>query len=71
MCVYDVGDPHGFGTVDQAEGDIGIGFVAKYRLAHQQFVKIGVDQRPNNRVYLPLVIIDAGGDVDHVEAPIV
>jgi hypothetical protein len=39
--------------------------VAKHRLAHQQLVEIGVDQRPHDRVDLPLVVVDTGGDVDH------
>ena len=58
------------GAVDQAEGDTRIGPVPKDRLAHQQFVEIGVDERPDDRIDLPFVIIDARGDIDHgVEPP--
>ena len=48
-----------------AEGHLGVGLVAENRLAHQQLVEIGVDQRADDRVDLPVVIVDAGGDVDH------
>jgi hypothetical protein len=44
-----------------------VGLVAKHRLAHQQLVEIGVDQRPDDRVDLPFVVVDPGGDIDHLD----
>jgi hypothetical protein len=54
-----------FGSVDQAERDLRVRFVAENRLAHQQLVKVRINQGPDNWVDLPLVIINAGGDIDH------
>ena len=45
------------------------GPVAEHRLAPQQRGEIGVDQRPDERVDLPAVVVDAGGDIDHLRAP--
>jgi hypothetical protein len=53
------------GAVDEGEGDIGVGPVAEHRLAHQELVEIRVDEGADDRVDLPLVVVDAGGDVDH------
>ena len=41
------------------------GVVAEHRLAHQQLVEIRVDERADDRVDLPFVVPDAGGDIDH------
>ena len=63
--VHQLGEADRFAAVDEAEGDLRVGLVAKHRLAHQQLVEIGVDQGADDRVHLPAVVIDAGGDVDH------
>ena len=63
--VNQIGQPDRGGAVDQRKCDARVGLVAKHRLAHQQFVKIGVDQRADDRVDLPFVIIDAGCNVYH------
>ena len=55
-----------FGTVDQRKGHLRIRTVPKHGLTHQQLVEIRVDQRPHDRVDFPFVVIDAGGDVDHL-----
>ena len=54
------------GAVDEAEGDVRVGLVAKDRLAHQQLIEIRVDQGADDRIDLPLAIISAGGDINHV-----
>jgi hypothetical protein len=33
-------------------------------LEHQELVKIGVQQRPRNRVQFPIVVMSAPGEVD-------
>ena len=63
--INNIGNPQRLGAVDQAERDIRIWLVAKHRLAHQQLVKIRVDQRPHNRIDLPFVVINTGSDIDH------
>ena len=59
------GKGHVFGAVDEREADLRIRFVAENRLAHQQLIEIRVDEGPDDRVDLPFVVPDAGGDVDH------
>src|SRR6056297_767029 len=68
--VHKVGQRDIAGAVDQGKGDRRVGLVAKDRLAHQQLVEIRVDQGPDDRVDLPLVVPDAGGDVDHLRPPV-
>ena len=51
------------------------GLFAEHRLAHQELVEIRIDERPHDRVDLPFVVPDAGGDIDHgrfvaAEAPL-
>ena len=53
-------------AVYQAEPHQRVRPIAENRLAHQELVEIGVDQRPHNRVDLPFVVIDPGGDIDHL-----
>ena len=60
-----IGQADRFGPVDQRKRDLGVGFVAKHRLAHQQFIEIRVDEGADDRVDLPFVVPDAGCDVDH------
>ena len=50
-------------AVNQAEGNARVAVIGEHRLAHQQFVEIGVNQRADNRVQLPAVVIDAGRDI--------
>ena len=52
-------------AVDQAEGDRRVRRAAQDRLAHQQLVEVGIDERADDRVDLPLVDPNPGGDVDH------
>ena len=68
--VDQIGQPDVFGAVDQREGDLGVGFVAEHGLAHQEFVEIGVDERPHDGVDLPFVVPDAGGDIGHCGVPL-
>ena len=63
--VHQIGKADGFGAVDQRKFDLHVTLVAEYRLAHQQFVEVGIDQGPDDRVDLPFVVPDTGGDVDH------
>ncbi len=60
-----MGKGDGCASVDQGKRDLRVAFVAKHRLTHQQFVKIRVDEGPNNRVDLPAVVPDAGRDIGH------
>ena len=53
------------GAVEDAEGDLGIAVAAKDRLRHQQLVEVGVEHRAHDGIDLPVVIVDAGGDVGH------
>jgi hypothetical protein len=48
-----------------AEGDLHVAVALPDRLRHEQLVEIGVDHRADDRIDLPSVIVDAGGDVDH------
>jgi len=40
------------------------GEMLPYELEHQELVKIGVEQRPGNRVQLPVVVMGASREVD-------
>ena len=55
--------------VDQREGNVGVGLVAENRLTHQQLVKVRIDQRPNDRVDLPFVVVHPCGNIDHLSPP--
>src|SRR6056297_1532264 len=63
--VDEPGQRHRRGSVDEREGDARVWPVAEHRLAHQELVEIGIDERPNDRVDLPFVVPDTGGDIDH------
>lgn len=67
--VDDVRQPNAVAAIDQRKFNIGIGFVAENGLAHQQLVKIGVDQRPDNRVDLPFVVMHPCRDINHGGVP--
>ena len=56
--------------VQQRELDRRLRPVPKDRLAHQELVEVRVDQRPDDRVDLPAVVPDTGGDIDHGGAPV-
>ena len=53
------------GAVDDAEGDAHVAVAAEDRLRHQQLVEVRVEHRADDRIDLPGVIVDAGGDVGH------
>ena len=57
------------GAVDQAELHPHVGVAAIDRLQHQELVEVGVEQRADDRVDPPGVVVDAGGDVGHAAAP--
>ena len=52
-------------AVEDAEGDLGVAVPAENRLAHQQLVEVGVQHRAHDGIDLPVVVVDAGGDVGH------
>jgi hypothetical protein len=64
-----VGEADVFRAIDQRESDDCIGLVAIHRLTHQKLVKVGVDQRSDNRINLPLMVPNACGDIDHEALP--
>ena len=61
----ELGELDGGGAVDDAEGDPRVAVAAEDRLRHQQLVEVRVEHRADDRVDLPGVIVDAGGDVGH------
>ena len=63
--IDDVGEAHARRAVLDAEGDLHVAVALPDRLRHEQLVEIGVDHRADDRIDLPSVIVDAGGDVDH------
>ena len=67
--VDDFGKTNGLRAVDEAEGHARVGMIPEHRLAHEQLVEVRVDQGTDNRVDLPLVVPDAGRDVDHERSP--
>ena len=67
--VDEPGKLHRHGAVDDAEGDTRVPVPPEDRLRHQQLVEIGVDHRAHDRVDLPGVVVDAGGDVGHGAEP--
>ena len=66
--IDEVRERYACGAVDEGEGDGRVRLVAEHRLTHQELVEIRVDQRPDDRVDLPFVIVDAGGDIHHVQS---
>src|SRR5262249_58847322 len=63
--VDEPGKLDGSGAIDNAEGDLDMAVAAEDRLRHQQLVEIGVEHRAHDRVDLPVMIVDAGGNVGH------
>ena len=61
---------HVLRAVDQAELDGDVAVAAEHRLQHQELVEVGVEQRADDRVDPPVVVVDAGGDVGHGAQPI-
>src|SRR6516225_3140808 len=63
--VDEPGKLDGLGAVENAEGDLDMAVAAEDRLRHQQLVEIGVEHRAHDGVDLPVMIVDAGGNVGH------
>ena len=61
----ELGERHVGRAVDQAELDGDVAVTPEDRLQHQELVEVGVEQRPDDRVDPPVVVVDAGGDVGH------
>src|SRR5215467_15006805 len=64
-CVDQPGKLDGSRAIENAEGDLHMAVTAEDRLRHQQFVEIGVEHRAHDGVDLPVMIVDAGGNVGH------
>jgi|GEM_PF-5357657 len=56
-------------AVEDREGDARVAMAPEDRLRHQQLVEIRVEQGADDRIDLPLVIVDTCGDVRHAPAP--
>ena len=63
--VDEVGKRHGGGAVDDPEGHPRLAVATVDHLRHEQLVEIGIEHRADDRVDLPGVIVDPGGDVGH------
>src|SRR5215470_4039251 len=63
--VDEAGELDGSGAIENAEGDLDMAVAAEDRLRHQQLVEIGVEHRAHDGIDLPVMIVDAGGDVGH------
>src|SRR6185295_15814580 len=55
----------GSGAVENPERDLRVAVAAEDRLAHQQLVEIRIEHRAHDRIDLPVVVLDAGGDIGH------
>src|SRR5215467_14877938 len=64
-CVDEPGKLDASGAIENAEGDLHMAVAAEDRLRHQQLVEVGIEHRAHDGVDLPVVIVDAGGDVGH------
>ena len=67
--IHQIGKADFRAAVDQAEFHRGVAAVAKDGLAHQQLVKVGVDQRPHNGVNFPAVVPHPCRKINHCSAP--
>jgi hypothetical protein len=63
--VDDLGETHSRRAVLDAEGDLDVPVTAKDRLRHQELVEVRIEHGPHDRVDLPGVVVDPGGDVHH------
>ena len=61
----ELGEPHLLRAIDQAEGDGDVRVEHPNELMHQEFVEIGVEQRPDDRIEPVIVIVDPGGEIEH------
>jgi hypothetical protein len=59
-----IGEAQVGGAVDKRKRSGGFGEMLPDELEHQELVKIGVEQRPRNRVQLPIVVMGASREVD-------
>src|SRR6202030_2840565 len=59
-----IGEAQVAGAVDKRKRSGGFGELLPDELEHQELVKIGVEQRPRNRVQLPVVVMGASREVD-------
>ena len=67
--INQVGQWHFGRTVDQTEFDVGVRLVVENALAHQQLIKVGIDQGSHNWINLPFVVPNACCNIDHFSAP--
>jgi len=63
--VDQLGQFYAVAAIDQAKGDIGVWLVAKHGLAHQQLVKICIDQRPHNGINFPFMVPNPCCNINH------
>ena len=59
-----VGETDVDGAVVDLAGDVGARKVLPDELEHKQLVEVGVQQRANDRIELPVVVVRALGEVD-------
>ena len=59
-----VGEAHARGAVDDLAGDVDGREVLPDELEHEQLVEVGVEQRADDGVELPVVVVRALGEVD-------
>src|SRR5215203_5589289 len=63
--IDDIGQTDAGGPVMDAERHLHVPMATKNRLRHQQLVEIRIQNRPDDRVDLPGMVVDAGRDVHH------
>ncbi len=59
-----IGEADARGAVDDLAGDMDGGKVLPDELEHEQLVEVGVEQRADDGVELPVVVVRALGEVD-------
>jgi hypothetical protein len=59
-----IGEAQVGGPIDKRKRSGGFGEPLPDELEHQELVKIGVEQRPRNRVQLPVMVMGAPREVD-------
>ena len=55
---------HGGMPVEERKRDLGFGEMLPDELQHQQLVEVGVQQRADHRIELPVVVMRAFGEID-------
>ena len=63
--IDEIGDADGAAAVLDAEGHVGVAMAAKDRLRHQELVEIGIEQRPDDRVDLEIVVVNPRREIEH------